>query len=230
LGGSIRLGAAIVGLNTTLPMCSPSFRRRSARTRIARSAAQWIARLPIGSFAARSIILATDAQHARTILCASNDTGATAETLYFPRSLPTAILRLWYEVQPKSKAEAGIITGEVIVDNYFWLHRLQDQYARWSKATGGSAIEVHIYGPPELLEKPDAVLLARAANDVQSAFPELRGHLIHQHLQRNAPIHTLFGLGRAEQHLTTVTPWSEVYCCGDWCADQNPLSSWSAHV
>jgi isorenieratene synthase len=81
---------------------------------------------------------------------------------------------------------------------------------------------VHLYGPPELLEKPDAVLLARAANDVQSAFPELRGHLIHQHLQHNAPIHTLFGLGRAAQHLTTVTPWPEVYCCGDWVRRPEP--------
>jgi carotenoid phi-ring synthase / carotenoid chi-ring synthase len=202
LGGSIQLGAQV--------------------DRIERSNDQWIAHSPIGSFTARSIILATDAQHARSILCASKETCSTAEMLYFPRSLPTAILRYWYDVQPQSKVEAGIITGDVIVDNYFWLHHLQDQYARWSKATGGSAIEVHLYGPPELLEKPDAVLLARATNDVQSAFPELRGHLIHQHVQRNAPLHTLFGLGRAEQHLTTVTPWPELYCCGDWVRRPEP--------
>ena len=202
LGGSIQLGATI--------------------DRLERSNDQWIAHSPIGSFTARSIILATAAQHTRSILCASEATRDVAETLYFPRSLPTAILRFWYDVQLKSKVEAGIITGDVIVDNYFWLHRLQDQYARWSKATGGSAIEVHLYGPPELLEKPDALLLARAANDVQSAFPELRGHLIHQHLQRNAPLHTLFGLGRAEQHLTTITPWPNLYCCGDWVRRPEP--------
>jgi len=224
LGGSIQLGAAIDRIeyhaaDVLKPASPPAIREDADREQ---PAAQWIAHSSIGSFGARSIILATDAQHARSILCASDDTRATAETLYFPRSLPTAIVRLWYEVQPKSKVEAGIITGEVIVDNYFWLNRLQDQYARWSKATGGSAIEVHIYGPPELLEKPDAVLLARAANDVQSAFPELRGHLIHQHLQRNAPLHTLFGLGRAEQHLSTVTPWPEVYCCGDWVRRPEP--------
>jgi isorenieratene synthase len=202
LGGSIVLGAQI--------------------DRIERSNDRWMAHSPIGSFTARSIILAADAQHTRSILGASDTTRDIAETLYFPRSLPTLILRFWYNAQPTSKVEAGIITGDVIVDNYFWLHRLQDQYARWSKATGGSAIEVHIYGPPELLEKPDAVLLARAANDVQSAFPELRGHLIHQHVQRNAPLHTLFGLGRAEQHLSTVTPWPELYCCGDWVRRPEP--------
>jgi isorenieratene synthase len=202
LGGSIRLGAQV--------------------DRLERSNDHWIAHSPIGSFTARSIILAAAAQPIRSILCASEATRDIAETLHFPRSMPTAIVRFWYDAQPKSKVEAGIITGDVIVDNYFWLHRLQDQYARWSKATGGSAIEVHIYGPPEVLEKPDELLLSRAANDVQSAFPELRGHLIHQHLQHNAPLHTLFGLGRAEQHLTTVTPWPELYCCGDWVRRPEP--------
>ena len=34
----------------------------------------------------------------------------SAEALIFPRSLPTAIVRFWYDVQPKSKIEAGILT------------------------------------------------------------------------------------------------------------------------
>ncbi len=202
LGGSIQLGARI--------------------DRLERSDDRWIAHSPLGLFTARSLVLATDAQNAHSILCASEETRSIAEGLYFPRSLPTAILRYWYDVQPKSKVEAGIFSGEMMVDNYFWLHRLQDQYAVWSKATGGSALEVHLYGPPELLEKDDTVLLALGANDVQFAFPELRHHLIHHHLQRNAPIHTLFGLGRAEQHLGIVTPWPKVYCCGDWVRHPAP--------
>ncbi len=202
LGGSIQLGVKV--------------------NRLERSSDRWIAHSPSGAFTAQSFVLAADAQNTRSILCASEETKSIAESLYFPRSLPTAILRFWYDVQPRSKVEAGIFSGEMIVDNYFWLHRLQDQYAVWSKATGGSAIEVHIYGPPELLDEPDAALLAKAANDVQSAFPELRGHLIYQHLQRNAPLHTLFGLGRAEQHLGIVTPWPGVYCCGDWVRHSAP--------
>ncbi len=210
LGGSIQLGAAV--------------------ERIERVNEQWIAHSPIGSFAARSIILATDAQHARAILCASADTRGIAETLHFPRSLPTAILRFWYDAQPESKVEAGILTGEVIVDNYFWLHRLQDQYARWAKATGGSAIEAHIYGPPELLEKPDAMLLARAANDVQSAFPELRGHLIHQHLQRNAPLHTLFGLAAPSSTSPPSRRGPKCTAAAIGCAGPSRPSSWNAPV
>jgi isorenieratene synthase len=156
LGGAIQLGASI--------------------DRLERSGDQWTAHSPTGSFSARSIILATDARHARALLCASENTRGIAETLHFPRSLPTAILRFWYDTQPKSKVEAGIITGEAIVDNYFWLHRLQDQYARWSKATGGSAIEAYLWSA------------GTAGADVRGARPATqsafhpRGHLIHQHL------------------------------------------------
>jgi isorenieratene synthase len=57
---------------------------------------------------------------------------------------------------------------------------------------------------------------------VQAAFPELRGHLIHQVIQRNDATHTLFGLGRADQHLSTITPWPDVYCCGEWVRHPSP--------
>lgn len=182
----------------------------------------WIVHSSIGSFSARSIILATDAPNTRSILCASAATAPVAQTLHFPRGLPTAILRFWYDAAPRDRVEAGIFSGDVIVDNYFWLHRLQDQYIRWHRATGGSAIEAHIYGPPDVLNQADAVLLARAAADVQSAFPELRGHLIHQIIQRNEATHTLFGLGPPDKHLGIVTPWPQVYACGDWVRLKSP--------
>ncbi|MBU0511963.1 MAG: hypothetical protein KJ638_09735, partial [Chloroflexi bacterium] len=89
-------------------------------------------------------------------------------------------------------AEAGTFSRHFVLDNYFWLHRIQDIYRVWHKETGGSAFEGHIYGPPELLQEPDAVLLTRAVAAVQAAFPELRDHRIHQLLQRNQATHTLF--------------------------------------
>ena len=204
LGGVIELGAKV--------------------DRLERSGDRWIAvGGSIGSSpAARSLILATDAPNTRSILCASEATSPIANDLYFPRGMPTAILRFWYDRLPDNSVEAGIFSGEVVIDNYFWLHRLQDQYLRWSKATGGSAIEVHIYGPPELLAESDALLLTRAAADVQAAFPELRGHLIQQVMQRNDATHTLFGLGRADQHLGIVTPWPNLFCCGDWVRHPSP--------
>ena len=202
LGGAVELGARVTSLD--------------------RGTDRWIVHSSIGSTAARQIILATDSPNTQAILCAGPSTSQLAREMHWPRGMATVIARFWYDAQPNSKVEAGIFSGEMIVDNYFWLHRLQEQYLRWSKATGGSAIEVHIYGPPELFEQADAVLLARAAADVQSAFPELRGHLIHQTIQRNAATHTLFSLGPADKHLSTLTPWPDLFCCGDWVRHPAP--------
>jgi isorenieratene synthase len=66
------------------------------------------------------------------------------------------------------------------------------------------------------------MLLARAIVDVQSAFPELRGHEIRHLLRRNEPTHTLFGLGPADRHLGIETPWNSLYCCGDWVRHPSP--------
>ncbi|MBA3531040.1 MAG: FAD-dependent oxidoreductase [Ardenticatenales bacterium] len=164
--------------------------------------------------AAPLLLLALDAPSAKALLCSSVTTAEIAETLYFPTGVPTAIIRLWFDQQPRAGAEAGIYSGDFVVDNFFWLHRLQSAYKEWSRATGGSAIEMHIYGPPELLAQPDALLLARVITDTYRAFPELRGHLMHQVLLRNAPTHTLFSVG--DPHLGIETPWPGLFACGDW--------------
>jgi len=175
-----------------------------------------------GSILARQVILATDASNAAAILRASPCVANVAAGLYWPRSMATAVVRIWFDRTPKPGPEGGIFSGDFVSNNFFWLHRIQDQYVRWHKATGGSAVEIHVYGPPALLEEPDAALLARVITDVQSAFPELRDHRIHQMLRRNDPTHTLFGLGRAERHLGIETLWPDLFCCGDWVRHPSP--------
>ncbi len=178
-----------------------------------------------GVLHARQLILATDAANTEKIINASAPLPSCSPApppLYWPRTMPTAIVRLWFDRSPLTYAQAGIFSGEFVLDNYFWLDCLQESYIQWRKASGGSAIEAHIYGPPELLEEPDALLLARAIADVHSAFPELRGHLIHPFLRRNPATHTLFGLGPAERHLGIETPWPDVFCCGDWVRHPSP--------
>lgn len=169
---------------------------------------------------AREVILATDSQNAKKILQASF--GNEIDELFFPDSLANAVIRLWFDVQPARTAEAGIFTGDFTVHNYFWLDRICNPFRRWSRATGGSALEVHVYGPPETLREPDAVLLARAIQDVGQAWPELRDHRIGQHLQRNPETHTLPAVGARDKHLGTETPWQDLYCAGDWVRHPAP--------
>ena len=169
---------------------------------------------------AGEVILATDSNNSRKILSASF--GEEVDKLFFPRALSNAVIRLWFDVKPARDAEAGIFTGDFTIHNYFWLDRLYDPYRRWARETGGSAIEVHVYGPPEVLTQPDATLIAQAISDVQQAFPELRGHRVGQHLQRNAEVHTLPEVGMKDAWLGTITPWKNLFCAGDWIRHPAP--------
>ena len=172
------------------------------------------------SVCAAQVILAVDPNNAKKILGASF--GASVDELFFPRALSNAVIRLWFDAQPRPTAEAGIFTGGFTLHNYFWLDRIYNPFRRWARETGGSALEAHVYGPPETLSQPDAALIAQAITDVQQAWPELRGHRIGQHLQRNPETHTLPAVGPKEKHLGIETPWPNLFCVGDWVRNPAP--------
>jgi isorenieratene synthase len=204
LGGEIRLGTAV--------------------THLSRIESNWHIHTNGETLSAKHVILATDPDNAHKLVEASADLADDTADFYWPAGRETAVVRLWFKraAEAKSGAEGGMLSGEFIIDNYFWLDRIQDQYRAWQRETGGSVLEVHLYGPPDVLAQSDAVLLTRVITDVQSAFPELRGALLHQTLQRNTVNHTLFGVGPAGRHLAVQTPWPNISCCGDWVYDANP--------
>jgi glycine/D-amino acid oxidase-like deaminating enzyme len=169
-------------------------------------------------FAAGQVILAVESRAAQSILQNSFQNSV----FFFPPSTSNAILRFWFSTQPWRSAEAGIFSGEFTGHNFFWLDRIYDGYRRWGRESGGSALEIHVYGPPETLAKPDALLLALALQEVTSVWPELRGARIGQHLQRNAQTHTLPAVGPAGRHLGAVTPWPGLFCAGDWVRHPSP--------
>jgi isorenieratene synthase len=168
------------------------------------------------------VVLACDAPGTRQILLQSAPTRELAGSFHWPKGLETVIIRLWFSAAPPRKAEAGIISGDFTVDNFFWLHRFQEVFKQWHTATGGAALEAHIYGPPELLIEPDEVLLSRALDDFGRIYPALKGKVIHQTIQRNTPTHTLFAVGNMARHLGVRTPWPGLFCCGDWVRHATP--------
>ena len=169
---------------------------------------------------AQHVIMATDAPNSQKIL--QNSFGDPVTDLFFPRGLENAIVRLWFDSTPLRIAEAGIFSGDFSLHNYFWLDRMYNPYRRWARETGGCALEAHIYGPPEVLTRPDGAILAQALQDVYQTWPDLRGRLIQQHLQRNPDTHTLPVVGPNDRHLGVVTPWKNLYCAGDWVRDSSP--------
>jgi isorenieratene synthase len=173
-------------------------------------------RLGPRTFFASHVVLAVDAPAARRLLCESPATQAGAEKLNWPEGLPNAVVRVWLDAPPRPGPEAGIFTGDFVVDNFFWLHRLQPAFAEWAAETGGSAVEMHIYGPADFLARPEAVILARAITDLYRAYPELRGHARQHSLQRNGATHSRLIVDRPERWLGVRTPWPHLWACGDW--------------
>lgn len=209
-GGRIELGRTVTSLERTEIEGAPGWRLRYES-----------ADGP-GELAAPCCVLALDAPATRRLLEASPATAEAAARLSYPAGMPTAIFRLWFGAKPRRGSEAGVLSGDVTLDNFFWMDRLIPTYREWAEATGGSAVEAHIYGPAERLAQPDPVLLTKAVRDLTLIFPELRGTLIHGAVQRNAATHTLFGVGDREEFLATETPWPGLYACGDWIAYPSP--------
>jgi len=174
------------------------------------------------TFRADQVILAVDAPAAQRLLCASPFTRPVAENLRWPEGVHNGVARLWFSAQPSPGPEGGIFTGDFCMDNFFWLHRLQPEYAQWAKATGGSALEMHLYRSSEFFTRPPAVILAQVILDVYRAFPELKGRVIHTSFQLNAATQTNPRIERAEAWLGTRSPWPNLWICGDWVRGEWP--------
>ncbi|MCC6297680.1 MAG: FAD-dependent oxidoreductase [Anaerolineales bacterium] len=183
---------------------------------------EWVAQLESdgihASIRSRCVILASDSPSAESIIGSS----FPADGFFFPHGLGHAVIRLWFDKQPRKHPEAGIFSGDFVMHNFFWLDKIYDEYRKWSDETGGACIEIHVYGPEDVLRQTDAILLTNVLTDFYRAFPELKGHLIKPHLQRNAATHTLPALGARGTHLGVDTPWENFFCAGDWVWMQNP--------
>lgn len=165
------------------------------------------------------VILATNAPAAQRLL-STGDTAAEAAKLRFPSAVRNASVRLWFSGQPNEGAASGMFTGDFLPDNFFWLHRLYDEFAEWREA-GGSAIEVHLYASDEILNQPERVLLIQCVDEVQRAFPELKGKFVHGAVRLNTRNHTRFRVPTADM-LHVDTAWDNLYACGDWVGHPSP--------
>ncbi len=173
------------------------------------------------SIYADHVILATNAPGAQRILHNSPDTNEQAKKLIFPQGLRNIVIRLWFKQSPREGTQGGMLTGDFTADNFFWLHRLYDDFQDWHKRTGGSAIELHFYASGQFLDMPERNLIINAVNEVGYAFPELKGQYLHAAVRRNSGVHTRFRVP-TDASLWVDTPWDKLYACGDWVGYDTP--------
>lgn len=175
----------------------------------------------IRAYTARHVILATHAPGAQRLLRDSPDTAEKAHGLRFPSALNTSTVRLWFRASPREGTQGGMLTGDFVADNFFWLHRLYDDARAWHAETGGSAIELHFYKPQTWVHYGDGVFLTHALTEVVRAFPELKGSFVYGAVRRNSQTHTRLRIPTADS-LWVHTPYDGVYACGDWVGDDTP--------
>jgi isorenieratene synthase len=214
-------GEIIENLSVKIKDLGGEIRYKSRVKRIEKDGA-WIAHVESDgvreTIKAPYVILASDSPGAETIIRNSFQ----ADNLFFPHGLAHAVIRLWFAGKPRKGPESGIFSGDFIMHNFFWLHKIYAPYRKWHAETGGSCIEVHVYGPESVLAQTDAVLITNVLTDFYRAFPELKGHLIKPIIQRNAATHTLPALGARGTHLGIETPWANLFCAGDWVRHETP--------
>jgi uncharacterized protein with NAD-binding domain and iron-sulfur cluster len=170
---------------------------------------------------AKYVILAMNAPATKRLLSDSPATQEIADDLRFPSAIRSAVARIWFDRAPREGTTGGMLTGDFRIDNFFWLHRMYADFIEWNTETGGSAVEVHIYGSESLLDQSDRNLLIIAVDEIQRAFPEVKGAFIHGVVRRNSRTHTVFRVPTKDS-LHVTTPWENIFACGDWIGYPTP--------
>ena len=134
-----------------------------------------------------------------------------------PETVPTASVRFWLTAARPSRAVTGIL-GELEADAFFWLSDLQKPFQHWAAVTGGSVVELHLYGNRALgaVYKSDEQVLEECLDSITQIWPTLAGTCVGQHLQRNRSSHPKLGPGTVAREMPVATNIPNVALCGDW--------------
>src|SRR5215216_1474352 len=133
-------GEICESLSAEVKQLGGEIRLKSRVTRVEKSG-DWIAHFNRDGLAesanASFLILASDSPAAESIFKNS----FPSDKFFFPHGLAHAIIRLWFDTEPRKGPEAGIFSGDFVMHNFFWLHKIYGAYRKWHAETGGSCIE-----------------------------------------------------------------------------------------
>ena len=182
---------------------------------------------------ADAVVLATDPRTARSLVAGIGDpsgpmdafTRRVAETVNAP---PFAVVRLWLDalVAPQRPAFLGT-SGYGALDNVSVLERFEAGAAAWSRAHGGSVVELHAYAcDPDVLGNEGSTdrLVQHLISELHRVFPET-AHMGTLHREV---------LVQDDCTLITPSPWNDrpgvetpaswLVLAGDWVRSDYPVA------
>lgn len=142
-----------------------------------------------------------------------------------PVGLHSSAVRLWLGHRRRAgRAESGVLSG-LAADAFFWLDDLHSSFTGWRERTGGSVLELHLYGERAdwAAQASDGEVLGAITETVERVWPELSGSVRHGHVERNAATHVAFGPGTMSRLPPVSTPSPRVALAGDWLACRSPV-------
>jgi isorenieratene synthase len=141
-----------------------------------------------------------------------------------PVGLPSVVARFWFRERPARGREACGIFARMAADNFFWLDRFQHRFVTWFERTGGSALELHLYGARarSAAGRDDEAVLLDLRALVCRVWPELTGREVFAHVLRNPSTHSAFAPGSGAAPPTVLTRLPNVMLAGDFVVPPHP--------
>ncbi len=176
----------------------------------------------IGRFEADAVVLALDPASLARLL--DREQARVLGDARLPQGLPSVVVRFWFRDRPDARRAGCGIFAELPGDNFFWLDRVQRRFAAWARRTGGSVLELHLYGSRarRAVAQDDAAVLAPLRALVCRAWPELTGREVHAHVLRNPPTHSGLAPGSAARAPAVTTRIPRLFLAGDFVASRFP--------
>jgi carotenoid phi-ring synthase / carotenoid chi-ring synthase len=170
-----------------------------------------------GTLRARAVILATDVVNAGRLAARSPDLGRVYGDFVSFQGRPASSIRIWYARCPNdTETESGVFSGQTLADTYCWLHRFDDAFVRWRRATGGGAVECQVCAPDWKHAIDDQETIRRVKQDIERAFPEVANSAVNTTITRHPATHTNFPVGSAVTFPKVRTPHPSLALAGDW--------------
>jgi len=112
----------------------------------------------------------------------------------------------------------GIFAGQFrALDTYFRLSSYQDEFSAFRARTGGEVLEVHAYlASRQLGAAPTRIAASIIAQEVERAWPELKGHIVHIAIGPNERTFDKQGTGHGRFQPRMRTSIPNLVLCGSW--------------